>query len=127
MSDIMKPKDHGWAAGASAGYVAIHNEQPDEVYLIGHDLHSTNTKINNLYKSTKHYTTQEAGPTPAVNWITQWKTLAEWNPKITIIFSIDFDEGYLWIPLCKCFPLCNPVHGRRRTRLLCGIMFGTLI
>jgi len=83
--DIMGKKDHGWAAGASAGFVAIHNEQPDEIYLIGHDLHSTNDKINNLYKSTKHYTTKEGGPTPAVNWITQWKTLAEWNPMIRFI------------------------------------------
>ena len=85
MSDIMKPKDHGWAAGASAGWVAIHREQPDEVYLIGHDLYSTTPKINNLYKSTKHYTTKEGAPTPAVNWITQWKTLAEWNPMVRFI------------------------------------------
>ena len=44
LTDIMtekgKPRDHGWACGASAGYVAIHREKPDEVYLIGHDLHS---------------------------------------------------------------------------------------
>ena len=85
MNDIMKPKDHGWAAGASAGFVAIHNEQPDEVYLIGHDLYSITNKINNLYKSTKHYTTKEGGPTPAVNWINQWFTLMDWNPKIKFI------------------------------------------
>ena len=36
--DVKKRRDFGWACGASAGYVAIHREQPDEVYMIGHDL-----------------------------------------------------------------------------------------
>jgi hypothetical protein len=87
--DIMiekgKPRDHGWAAGASAGYVAVHNEQPDEIYLIGHDINSTTNKVNNLYKSTQHYVAQENGPTPGINWIKQWKTLADWNPSIKFI------------------------------------------
>ena len=45
-----KHGDHGWACGASAGYVAIHREQPKEIYLIGHDINSTNNNVNNLYK-----------------------------------------------------------------------------
>ena len=85
LSDIMKPKDHGWACGASAGYVAIHREKPDEVYLIGHDLYSTTDKVNNLFKSTKHYVSKENGPTPAINWIRQWYTLADWNPDVKFI------------------------------------------
>ena len=85
LTDVMKKKDHGWACGASSGYIAIHNEQPDEVYLIGHDLHSVNDKVNNLYKGTKHYVAPENGPTPAINWINQWYTLAEWNPKVKFI------------------------------------------
>ena len=75
-------RDFGWACGASAGYVAIHREQPTEIYMIGHDLHSHNNKINNLYKSTTNYTSAENGPTPAVNWIKQWKTLFDWYPNI---------------------------------------------
>ena len=84
LTDIMK-KDHGWACGASAGYVSIHREKPDEVYLIGHDLYSTDNKVNNLYKSTKHYVAKENGPTPAINWIRQWYTLADWNPNVKFI------------------------------------------
>ena len=85
LTDVMDGKDHGWACGASAGYVAIHREQPDEVYMIGHDLYSTNDKVNNLFKSTKHYVSKENGPTPAINWIRQWYTLADWNPDIKFI------------------------------------------
>ena len=44
--------------------VAVKKEKPDEIYMIGHDLHSHNDKINNIYKSTKHYTAAENGPTP---------------------------------------------------------------
>ena len=97
LKDIMtragKPDDHGWACGASSGYVAIHREQPDEVYLIGHDLYSTTEKVNNLYKSTKHYVSKENGPTPAVNWIKQWSTLADWNPNIKFIKINRFNDG----------------------------------
>ena len=97
LTDIMtengKPRDHGWACGASAGYVAIHREQPDEVYLIGHDLYSTTDKVNNLFKSTKHYVSKENGPTPAINWIRQWYTLADWNPNIKFIKINRFNDG----------------------------------
>ena len=84
LTDIME-KDHGWACGASAGYISILREQPKEVYLIGHDLYSPNQHVNNLYKSTKHYVAKENGPTPAINWIRQWYTLADWNPDIKFI------------------------------------------
>ena len=93
MTEEDKPRDHGWACGASAGFVAIHQEQPDEVYLIGHDLYSTTMKINNLYKSTKHYTTKEGGPTPAVNWINQWYTLMDWNPGVKFYKVNRFNDG----------------------------------
>ncbi len=73
LKDIFpKKKDFGWAAGPSAGYIACTNEQPDEVYLIGHDLNSTTSKVNNMYKGTKHYVVPEHGPTPSKNWIRQW-------------------------------------------------------
>ena len=97
LTDIMtekdKPRDHGWACGASAGYVAIHREKPDEVYLIGHDLHSATDKVNNLYKGTKHYVAPENGPTPAINWINQWYTLADWNPDVKFIKVNRFNDG----------------------------------
>ena len=93
LTDVMKKKDHGWACGASSGYVAIHNEKPDEVYLIGHDLHSATDKVNNLYKGTKHYVAPENGPTPAINWINQWYTLADWNPNVKFIKVNRFNDG----------------------------------
>jgi len=80
-----KTGDFGWACGASSGYVSICREKPKKIYMIGHDLHSQNNKINNMYKSTKHYTAADNGPTPAVNWIRQWKTLFEVFPDIEFI------------------------------------------
>ena len=82
----LKPKpgektgDFGWSAGPTSGYVAMIREKPDEMYMIGHDLHSHNEKINNMYKSTKHYTSKENGPTPSVNWIRQWAELFKLYP-----------------------------------------------
>ena len=93
LTDVMKKKDHGWACGASSGYVAIHNEKPDEVYLIGHDLHSATDKVNNLYKGTKHYVAPENGPTPAINWINQRDTLADWDPNVKFIKVNRFNDG----------------------------------
>jgi len=75
-------KDHGWACGASSGFIGIHNEKPQEVYLIGHDLISDNNLINNMYKGTDNYQPEGAGVTPAVNWINQWFTLMDWNKNI---------------------------------------------
>jgi hypothetical protein len=85
LNDFMKPKDRGWACGATAGYFAILDEQPKEVYLIGQDLESVDGKLNNLYKDTKHYGLKEAHKTPSVNWIRQWRELMTENPKIQFI------------------------------------------
>ena len=88
-----KHGDHGWACGASSGYVAIHREQPKEIYLIGHDINSTNNNVNNLYKGTKHYVAPENGPTPGVNWINQWYTLADWYPDVKFIKVNRYNDG----------------------------------
>ena len=81
--DIMpNNRDLGWAAGPTSGYIAIKKENPTTVYLIGHDLNSTTGKVNNLYKGSKYYVISEHGPTPSVNWVTQWKQLFTQNPHI---------------------------------------------
>jgi hypothetical protein len=81
--DIMpNNRDLGWAAGPTSGYVAIKKTNPTSVYLIGHDLNSTTGTVNNLYKGTKYYVIPEHGPTPSVNWITQWKQLFIENKNI---------------------------------------------
>ena len=81
----MKLNTHAGASRASVRFAAIEREKPDQVYLIGHDLYSTDDKVNNLFKSTKHYVSKENGPTPAINWIKQWYTLADWFPDIKFI------------------------------------------
>jgi len=81
--DIMpNNRDLGWAAGPTSGYIAVKKENPTKVYLIGHDLNSTTGKVNNLYKGSKYYVIPEHGPTPSVNWVTQWKQLFTQNPHI---------------------------------------------
>ena len=82
ISDHMKPKDRGWACGATAGYFALLDEKPNEVYLIGHDLESVDGKLNNMYKDTKHYGLKEAHKTPSINWINQWLELYKENPNV---------------------------------------------
>ena len=85
-------KDHGWACGATSGFIAIHKEQPQELYLIGHDLKSDTHLINNIYKSTKHYQAKEASATPHVNWVNQWYTLIDWNPNVKF-FKVNKDTN----------------------------------
>jgi hypothetical protein len=83
LMDIMpNNRDLGWAAGPTSGYIAVKKDSPTDVYLIGHDLNSTTGKVNNMYKGTKYYVVPEHGPTPSVNWITQWKKLFTQNPHI---------------------------------------------
>ena len=76
-----KPKDLGWACGPTSGLIACYKEQPDEVYMIGHDLNSKNNFVNNLYKGTDNYALPEKAPIPSVNWVDQWKKLFDMNPK----------------------------------------------
>jgi hypothetical protein len=83
LMDIMpNNRDLGWAAGPTSGYIAVKKDSPTDIYLLGHDLNSTTGKVNNMYKGTKYYVVPEHGPTPSVNWITQWKQLFTQNPHI---------------------------------------------
>ena len=75
LTDIIKPKDRGWACGATSGLIALLKEQPDELYMIGHDLNSKDGKLNNLYKGTNCYAPAQQSAIPSVNWIDQWKKL----------------------------------------------------
>ena len=83
---MIKPgdtKDRGWAAGPTSGYFAVQDNNPDEVFLIGHDLESIDGKLNNLYKDTKHYGLKEATQDTSVNWINQWLELIKEHLNIT--------------------------------------------
>ena len=85
-------KDHGWATGPSAAYIAIKKENPLKVFMIGHDLYSKDNYVNNMYAGTKHYVIPENGPTPCVNWIDQWKTLFTWNSEIMFFKVNEFND-----------------------------------
>ena len=86
-------KDHGWACGASAGYIACEVYKAKEVYLIGHDLYSTNEKVNNLFAGTEHYVSKDNSPTPAVNWIRQWKAMFDGFQDVSFYKVNRFNDG----------------------------------
>jgi len=83
INDIMPNNiDIGWAAGPMSGYIAVKQNNPQNVYLLGHDLKSDTGLVNNIYKGTLNYVIPEHTYTPAENWILQWKILFEQNPTI---------------------------------------------
>jgi hypothetical protein len=84
--------DRGWAAGPTSGYIAIKQNSPKKVYLIGHDLYSNNDLVNNLYAGTKHYVIPENSEVPCINWIEQWKTIFLFNPNVEFIKVNQFND-----------------------------------
>ena len=79
-------RDRGWACGATSGWVALEqNKDLEELYLIGHDLKSNDSFVNNMYKSTPNYADGKNKPIPDVNWISQWHTLMQEYPKVKFI------------------------------------------
>ncbi len=82
IKDVQGGKDLGWAAGPTAVWLAIKNEEPQQVYLLGHDLNSDTNNINNLYKGTINYNPINHKPTPSVNWFIQLQALMNENPDI---------------------------------------------
>jgi|TARA_R110001632_G_scaffold206165_1_gene330056 hypothetical protein len=95
IDDVMTPRDWGFGAGATAGAIAIIQNQSTvaggelveslQLFLIGNDL-ATNDKegkINNLYKDSKYYGVKDQQQVPTDNWITQWKSLIVNNPNVT--------------------------------------------
>ena len=63
----------GYASGPLSILLACIEEQPDEVYLIGHDLFGFDDKFNNVYKDTPNYQGSLSPATPSDNWIIQLK------------------------------------------------------
>ena len=76
-------KEFGWSAGATSGYIAIKQNNPKEIYLIGHDFTSNTPKVNNIYKDTKWYAKSTKGRTPGINWRNQWRQLFRLFPNVT--------------------------------------------
>jgi hypothetical protein len=57
-------------------------EDPTDVYLIGFDMGSNDLFVNNVYKGTSNYVTQDAKETFAGNWIQQHKKNFEMFPNV---------------------------------------------
>lgn len=72
----------GWSAGPIAVNLACLMEDPTDVYLIGFDMGSNDLFVNNVYKGTSNYVTQDAKETFAGNWIQQHKKNFEMFPNV---------------------------------------------
>jgi hypothetical protein len=63
----------GWSAGPIAVNIAITENNPTDVFLVGFDLNSPTDKVNNVYKSTQNYIDGDYNEVPSVNWVKQHK------------------------------------------------------
>ena len=61
----------GYSSGPASVLIACIEEEPEEVYLIGHDLYSITNKFNNVYKDTLNYEKSDTDLCPPDNWINQ--------------------------------------------------------
>jgi hypothetical protein len=66
--------------------------------MIGHDLVSETTTVNNIFAGTKNYVPKEQGATPHVNWVDQWYTLMDWNPEVQF-YKVNPDQGKIAEPI----------------------------
>ena len=72
----------GWSAGPIAVRIALEQENPTDVFLIGFDMGSNTGTVNNIYKGTSNYVTQDAPETFAGNWIQQHQKNFEMFPNV---------------------------------------------
>jgi len=86
-------KDFGWSAGPTSAYISIKQNNPKELYMLGHDLTSNDEKLNNVYKDTKWYRKSDSLKTTGSNWINQWLELFKSFPHIKFIkINNSFEE-----------------------------------
>ena len=78
LKNLISSTGKSWkgACGSSSAWIACNNEKNlQEVYMIGHDLYSTENTLNNIYKGTKNYAVPENTPMNPKGWINQWATV----------------------------------------------------
>jgi hypothetical protein len=88
LNEIFPNREFGWSAGPTSAYIALKQNNPKEIYLIGHDITSNTNKINNLYKDTKYYANSNLSKIKGLNWISQWKKLFNLFPN-TIFYKVN--------------------------------------
>ena len=69
--DRIGPEDPGWSSGATAMYIGCKVEKPKRCFLIGMDMYSTTDFINNLYKNTNGYLSDNENSVTPQNWVIQ--------------------------------------------------------
>ena len=75
-----------WCAGTTAIHLAC-QEGVDEIYMLGFDLTSYNEPINNIYKGTDNYLSNESKGFNPINWIKQLNT----------VFDEFIDTKFYWV------------------------------
>jgi len=87
----------GWASGPISAMLMCDLEDPDRVFLIGHDLYSKTGKVNNIYAGTKNYVDQNHVPIPHKNWVHQLSEVFEYNPEVKFYRVVkELDEVEEW-------------------------------
>jgi hypothetical protein len=85
LKNLISSTGKSWkgACGSSSAWIACNNEKNlQEVYMIGHDLYSTENTLNNIYKGTKNYAVPENTPMNPKGWINQWATVMREYPNV---------------------------------------------
>ena len=76
--------DYGFSSGPLSNVLASHFDNPNEVYLVGHDLYSeTGENVNNIYKGTNCYIEAGCSEVPPANWINHHKLIFDKFPQIS--------------------------------------------
>ena len=74
--------DYGFDSGSLSSLLASVHDEPDEVYLLGMDLYSTTTTVNNVYKGTGCYMHEKGDAISPVHWIGFHKLIFDQFPHI---------------------------------------------
>lgn len=88
----------GWASGPVSVLLMCNLENPERIFLIGHDLYSEDDKVNNIYAGTSNYVDKNHPTIPCCNWIKQLKEIFLDNTDIKFYRVVKvIDEVMEWI------------------------------
>ena len=74
--------DYGFDSGSLSSLLASVHDEPDEIYLVGMDLFSTQQTVNNVYKGTNCYIHEKGDPIDPTYWIGFHKLIFDKFPHI---------------------------------------------
>ena len=102
---IEYPRD--WCAGAKL-YVFIMSRGNENVYMLGFDLSEHDEPINNIYKGTDNYLSEESKGFNTDNWTTQLIQTFKDFPDTQFHWVVDSDNQVLWyVKMCKVLHIKN--------------------